>query len=148
MFLRLESIIGIERSPFLVVGQVEDHIGKPFLEVGIIGILLVEFDIVGHDFEHNRGQDMIAFQTGVLPVGIQHRRLVRGILRDQGMRAICAWPLFWLADFYIVINLRLQQQKQSLAPLLPFFFYMLTRDKRRRRRNWFVFSSCHRTNIS
>jgi len=53
-----------KRLTFLVVGQVENHVGKPFLEVGIIGILLVEFDIVCHDLEHDCGKHMLAFQAG------------------------------------------------------------------------------------
>jgi hypothetical protein len=53
-----------KRLAFFVAGQVEDHVGKPFFEVGIVGILLAEFDIVCHDLEHDRRQDMIAFQAG------------------------------------------------------------------------------------
>ena len=52
-----------KRLTFLVVGQVEDHVGKPFSEVGIIGILPVEFDSVCHDLEHDSRQHMIASQA-------------------------------------------------------------------------------------
>ena len=45
--------------------------------------MLVQFEVVGHDLEHDYGQDMIAFQLGVLLVGIPHHRLVRSILRDH-----------------------------------------------------------------
>lgn len=68
------------RLPFLVISQIKDKVGQPFLKRGIVLELLEQFHVVCHDCENDLLQRTFTFQPGALLIRITHGILIFFIL--------------------------------------------------------------------
>ena len=66
----------LERLPVGIVSHTKHHVGEPLLKGRVIGELFVEFHVVGHQIEHHVGQHPVAFDAGILLVGVLHGVLI------------------------------------------------------------------------